>query len=55
MKIAVLGAGALGCAIGGTLAEAGNEVVLINRNATHVDAINSHGLLMRTPQGERNR
>ncbi len=53
MKIAVLGAGALGCAIGGTLAEAGNEVVLINRNATHVDAINSHGLLMRTPQGER--
>lgn len=53
MKIAVLGAGALGCAIGGTLAQAGNEVVLINRNAVHVDAINAHGLVMRTPQGER--
>lgn len=53
MKIAVLGAGALGCAIGGTLAEAGNEVVLINRNAAHVEAINTHGLVMRTPQGER--
>jgi len=53
LKIAVLGAGALGCAIGGTLAEAGNEVVLINRNAAHVDAINTHGLVMRTPQGER--
>ena len=53
MKIAVLGAGALGCAIGGTLAQAGNEVVLINRNPAHVDAINRHGLLMRRPLGEQ--
>lgn len=53
MKIAVLGAGALGCAIGGTLARAGNSVVLINRNAAHVQAINTHGLLMRTPAGEQ--
>lgn len=53
MKIAVLGAGALGCAIGGTLAQAGNSVVLINRNAAHVQAINTHGLLMRTPAGEQ--
>lgn len=53
MKIAVVGAGALGCAIGGTLAEAGNEVLLINRNQAHVDAINQHGLAMRTPEGER--
>ncbi len=52
MKIAVLGAGALGCAIGGALAQAGNGVVLINRNADHVDAINTHGLVMRTPAGE---
>ncbi len=47
MKIAVLGAGALGCAIGGSLAEAGNDVVLINRNPAHVDAIRAHGLRMR--------
>lgn len=53
MKIAVLGAGALGCAIGGALAQAGNGVVLINRNADHVDAINTHGLVMRTPAGEQ--
>lgn len=53
MKIAVLGAGALGCAIGGTLAEAGNDVALINRNRGHVDAIRAHGLRMRQPQGER--
>jgi len=53
LKIAVVGAGALGCAIGGTLAEAGNEVLLINRNQAHVDAINQHGLAMRTPEGER--
>jgi 2-dehydropantoate 2-reductase len=51
--IAVLGAGALGCAIGGTLAEAGHAVTLINRNPSHVDAINTHGLFMRTPDGER--
>jgi 2-dehydropantoate 2-reductase len=53
LRIAVLGAGALGCAIGGTLAEAGNEVVLITRNRAHVDAINTHGLVMRTTEGER--
>lgn len=53
MKIVVLGAGALGCAIGGTLAQAGNSVVLVNRNAAHVQAINAHGLRMRTPAGEQ--
>ncbi|HSV48316.1 MAG TPA: ketopantoate reductase family protein [Ramlibacter sp.] len=53
MKIAVLGAGALGCTIGGTLAQADNEVVLINRGQAHVDAINTHGLVMRTPSGEQ--
>lgn len=53
MKIAVLGAGALGCAIGGTLAEAGHEVVLINRNPAHVNAIRACGLVMRHPGGDR--
>lgn len=53
MKIAVLGAGALGCAIGGALAEAGNDVVLINRNAAQVEAIRAAGLRMRGPSGER--
>jgi 2-dehydropantoate 2-reductase len=53
LKIAVLGAGALGCAIGGTLAAAGHDVTLINRNPAHVEAIRSFGLVMRTPEGER--
>lgn len=53
MKIAVLGAGALGCAIGGTLAAAGHDVTLISRNPAHVEAIRSRGLVMRTSEGER--
>lgn len=44
LKICVLGAGALGCAIGGVLAEGGCEVTLVTRNAAHVDAMNRDGL-----------
>lgn len=51
MNIAVLGAGSLGSAIGGTLALAGNDVTLIGR-AAHVDAINKSGLTLVTPEGE---
>ena len=46
MKICILGAGALGCAIGGVLTEGGHEVWLINRNAVQVDAMNSRGLIL---------
>lgn len=52
MKIAVLGAGALGSAIGGTLSRAGHVVTLINRNRDHVVAINTDGLRMRSAEGE---
>ena len=48
MKICVLGAGALGCAMGGVLTEAGHEVWLINRNAAHVDLLMQRGLVLRT-------
>ena len=47
MKIAVMGAGAVGCYYGGMLARAGHDVALIGRPA-HVDAIQSHGLLLET-------
>ena len=47
LKICVLGAGALGCAIGGVLTEAGNEVWLVNRGRGHVDAMKQAGLKMR--------
>ena len=53
MKICVLGAGALGCAIGGTLALGGSEVTLVNRSRAHVDAINRDGLILQTANGER--
>lgn len=51
MRIHVLGAGSLGCAIGGTLAAAGSEVTLIARSREHVDAVNAHGLVMRDADG----
>lgn len=47
MKIAVMGAGAVGCYYGGMLARAGHEVVLIGR-AQHVDAMCRQGLLLET-------
>ena len=47
LKIAVLGAGALGCAMGSCLSEAGHDVWLINRRADQVDAMNQHGLRVR--------
>lgn len=53
MKVCILGAGALGCSIGGALAEAGSDVWLINRSKTHVDAINAHGLRVRDGHAER--
>ncbi|TWC64141.1 ketopantoate reductase family protein [Herbaspirillum sp. SJZ099] len=43
MKVAVMGAGAVGCYYGGMLARAGHEVVLIGR-AQHVEAFNRVGL-----------
>jgi len=53
VKIGVLGAGALGCAIGGVLTEAGHEVWLINRNAAHVEAMTQRGLVLRTDGVDR--
>lgn len=47
LNICILGAGALGSAMGGVLAEAGHSVTLINRRQSHVDAINSYGLTLR--------
>jgi len=43
VRVAVFGAGAVGCFYGGMLARAGHDVVLIGRRA-HVDAIREAGL-----------
>jgi 2-dehydropantoate 2-reductase len=47
MKIAVMGAGAVGCYYGFKLARAGNDVVLIGR-PQHVEAVERHGLRLET-------
>jgi len=47
LKIAVLGAGSLGCAIGGVLTEAGHSLWLINRNTALVELLNTRGLILR--------
>jgi 2-dehydropantoate 2-reductase len=44
MKIAILGAGALGSVIGAELHTAGLDVILLDKNLTHLDAINKSGL-----------
>jgi 2-dehydropantoate 2-reductase len=48
MKIAVMGAGAVGCYYGGMLARAGHEVTLIGR-PQHVEAVRRDGLFLDTP------
>ena len=53
MKIGILGAGALGCAMGGVLTEAGHEVWLINRNPDQVEAMTRRGLILRTDGVDR--
>ena len=53
MKIAILGAGALGSVIGARLAEAGCPVELLTTNAAHREAIRAQGLTFETPEGTR--
>ena len=52
-KVAVLGAGAMGCLFGGLMAEKGLDVVLIDVWKEHVDAINKNGLKMDGHGGDR--
>ncbi len=49
MKVAVMGAGAIGCYYGGLLARASHDVTFIGR-AQHVEAINRDGLLLETAE-----
>ncbi|PZQ73652.1 MAG: 2-dehydropantoate 2-reductase [Variovorax paradoxus] len=53
MKIAILGAGALGCAIGAALTEARHETWLINRSPAHVEAMQRAGLRVDDAAGTR--
>ncbi|HEY8981696.1 MAG TPA: 2-dehydropantoate 2-reductase N-terminal domain-containing protein [Streptomyces sp.] len=51
MRYIIIGAGAVGGTIGGRLAGAGREVVLVARGA-HKAAIEEHGLRLHVPEGE---
>ncbi|AOI71323.1 ketopantoate reductase family protein [Burkholderia ubonensis] len=53
MRIAILGAGAMGSLFGGLLAEAGEDVTLIDVNDAHLDAIRRVGLRIENDRGER--
>lgn len=53
MKICLAGAGALGCALGGLLTEAGHEVWLVNRGLAQVNALREHGLRLRADGVDR--
>ena len=48
MRVAVLGAGAIGCLVGGLLAAAGHDVVLIGR-PERLAAVARHGLVLDLP------
>ena len=53
MRIGVVGAGAMGCLFGGLLAEAGQDVFLVDVSERQIAAINEGGLLLATDGGER--
>ena len=50
MRVIVYGAGGIGSTVGGSLARAGHEVVLIGSSG-HVRAINEKGLTLNSPVG----
>jgi 2-dehydropantoate 2-reductase len=53
MKIAILGAGAMGSAIGALLHQAGNAVTLVDVSRPVIDAIRARGLIIQNKGGEQ--
>src|SRR5215216_5477766 len=51
MRVAVIGAGGIGCLFGGRLAAAGHEVWLVHRRREVVDALRRDGLTLDGPRG----
>jgi 2-dehydropantoate 2-reductase len=50
-KIAIVGAGAMGCVLGAYLAKGGGDVVLVDPMKEHMDAIADGGLIMNSASG----
>lgn len=53
MKVAVIGAGAMGGLFGARMAEAGQDVTLLDVDDAHLRAMAQHGLLLETDEGTR--
>lgn len=53
MKVAIIGAGAMGSVYAGRFAEAGSDVVAIDPWSAHVEAIARNGLRIEGPDGDR--
>lgn len=53
MRIVIAGAGAMGCRFGGLLAETGQDVLLLDGWAEHVDSISASGLRITDSRGSR--
>ena len=53
MRIAILGAGAMGSWFGGMLALQGQDVTLLTTNRPHCEAINERGLILRHESGDQ--
>lgn len=53
MKIAVIGAGAMGCLYGATLSESGNEVWMLDSWERQIEEINKNGLIVEDKDGEK--
>jgi 2-dehydropantoate 2-reductase len=51
MKVGIVGPGAMGCLLGGKIARAGNEVILLDHLPDRVDIINQQGLLIEEKEG----
>lgn len=52
VKIAVIGAGALGCLFGGRLTQADNEVCLVHHRQSYVDRLNNECLVIEDEHGD---
>lgn len=53
LRMAVMGAGALGSLYGALIIESGEDVVLVKRSKDHVETINSRGLRISGVRGDR--
>lgn len=51
MKVAIVGAGAMGCLYAAAFHRAGAAVTLVDVNAEHIAAINQRGLELETRAG----